>query len=524
MNSRFETRRTAHLHAQSALRARRSGQRGQALIYGIFVLIGGLAALFFLFNTGQLTREKTKLVNTADAVAYAAGVLHARALNFDAYGNRALVANEVLVAQMVSLSSWAQYVREHIDQIPKVFPVCEQPIEGYYNPYGGGFYVMSLLTGPEYAAACNVLADQQLGVGQEVARAADEGVNIAKQVVFLAQRNKDAITTAQQSVQLGMLAARDSLMKEVADANYRNDGSIDVDSFQDLPSLTDDWSSFTHRYSGDERGRMAEVAKQAAYGDKTGDDFVRSRSWSASQLIPTDWQCMVRGWRRSEVRRRGGTELIDYDEWKAEDTVSYHRFFGSTRWGIPRCRESEFGLGWGEQQAHPSSTDPDESGASLGGSPATNPGAHAQASSNAWTEYKGLPSFYDLSAAMLAKTSNLDDANAARLRFTVRLRRSIGQTVTSEGRSEVKPTPTLNAYRADAAQDSATHDTVLSQIATGEVYFRRPPVEENNVFGADMGRPVELGSLFNPYWQVRLVTPSVADFAAALFKQGATNP
>jgi hypothetical protein len=87
----------------------RDRQRGQALIYGLFILIGGLASLFFLFNTGQLTREKTKLTNTADAVAYAAGVLHARALNFDAYSNRALVANEVLVAQMVSLSSWAQY-------------------------------------------------------------------------------------------------------------------------------------------------------------------------------------------------------------------------------------------------------------------------------------------------------------------------------------------------------------------------------------------------------------------------------
>ena len=43
--------------------------------------MGGLAALFFLFNTGQLTREKTKLVNTADAVAYSAGVMNPRALS-----------------------------------------------------------------------------------------------------------------------------------------------------------------------------------------------------------------------------------------------------------------------------------------------------------------------------------------------------------------------------------------------------------------------------------------------------------
>ena len=85
-------------------------QQGQALIYGIFVMVGGLAALFFLFNTGQLTREKTKLVNTADAVAYSAGVMNARALNYEAYANRAMVANTVAIAQLVSLSSWVQYV------------------------------------------------------------------------------------------------------------------------------------------------------------------------------------------------------------------------------------------------------------------------------------------------------------------------------------------------------------------------------------------------------------------------------
>ena len=72
-------------------------------------MMGGLAALFFLFNTGQLTREKTKLVNTADAVAYSAGVMNARALNFEAYTNRAMLANTVAIAQLVSLSSWVQY-------------------------------------------------------------------------------------------------------------------------------------------------------------------------------------------------------------------------------------------------------------------------------------------------------------------------------------------------------------------------------------------------------------------------------
>lgn len=53
-------------------------QTGQAAIYGLFVILGAVVALFFLFNTGQLSAEKTKLVNTGDAVAYSAGVMNAR--------------------------------------------------------------------------------------------------------------------------------------------------------------------------------------------------------------------------------------------------------------------------------------------------------------------------------------------------------------------------------------------------------------------------------------------------------------
>lgn len=98
----------------------RTRQRGQALVDGLFVLISGLAALFFMFNTGQLTAGKTKLVDTADAVAYSAAVMHARALNFDAYTHRALIANEVLLAQMVSVAAWLKYANEHSQRVGPV--------------------------------------------------------------------------------------------------------------------------------------------------------------------------------------------------------------------------------------------------------------------------------------------------------------------------------------------------------------------------------------------------------------------
>lgn len=117
-------------------------------MFGIFLLFAGLAGVYFLFNTGQMTAEKTRLVTTADAVAHGTGVMQARALNFDAYANRALVANEVLVAQTVSLSSWAQYAQTHADNLAWQFPECADPY-GYGAAFGAAFRYE-----PVYALFC----------------------------------------------------------------------------------------------------------------------------------------------------------------------------------------------------------------------------------------------------------------------------------------------------------------------------------------------------------------------------------
>lgn len=83
-------------------------QRGQALVFTlVFGAAAGLVALL-LFNSGLLANTKTKLQNTADAAAYSGGVLQARDHNFSAYTNRSIVANQVAVAQMVSIKSYME--------------------------------------------------------------------------------------------------------------------------------------------------------------------------------------------------------------------------------------------------------------------------------------------------------------------------------------------------------------------------------------------------------------------------------
>jgi hypothetical protein len=232
-------------------------QRGQALLFGIFLLMAGLAGLFFLFNTGQVTAEKTRLVTTADAAAHGAGVMQARALNYDAYANRALVANEVLVAQMVSLSSWAQYAQTHAENLPWQFPECADPY-GYGAAFGAAFRYGAL-----YAALCYLTVQY---TGDYIAELAEQVPPAVEAVVTAVEVNKALIGAAQAFLHAPgtFQAARGAVMQEIADANYAGDGIVTASA----QLSGDGWPGFTRRYQGEERGRIAELSRAAANSDR----------------------------------------------------------------------------------------------------------------------------------------------------------------------------------------------------------------------------------------------------------------
>lgn len=81
-------------------------QRGQVMPMTLLFIGAILLACWVLYDTGALLSDRMRLQNTADNVAYSAAGLVARDLNFIAYTNRAMVANQVAIAQMVGLSAW----------------------------------------------------------------------------------------------------------------------------------------------------------------------------------------------------------------------------------------------------------------------------------------------------------------------------------------------------------------------------------------------------------------------------------
>lgn len=445
-------------------------QSGQALVYGLFMLMAGVAALYFLFNVGQLTQEKTKLVNTSDAVAYSAGILHARAMNYMAYTNRALVANEIAIAQSVSLASWGKYLEEHGQNAvtlgcnPENYYISEPAIEMMMR----------------YAPICAILGT----AAQAETISANVVQGVLGDVVLGAEVSKKLLEASQVAAKNSIPVFRAQVIQEVADANYPADGKVKVEliPLRDTFMGLGDAPSFMKEYNSENRIRMRDLE----VGIVKKDGFTSTRSWSDRALVVS---CAFDGIYFNKVTRDGGTQLIGFDEWRAADQASYHRWYLDTpRVGLPSCDESVSSLGRGNQRASTTGT--------------------RNVESHNW-KYSGVPGYFDLTEEGLAKID-------PRVQFAIRVYRYADQTRTSDGRSAIRTTPRLNSYTNGVGLDGGSGEKVYVSLAASETFFQRP---------TDRGDGKnELASLFNPYWQAHLMEVPSGARQEALLLQGVVLP
>ena len=218
--------------------------------------------------------------------------------------------------------------------------------------------------------------------------------------------------------------------------------------------------------------------------------------------------------RFNEVRRRGGTELLGFDEWQAVDTQSYHENFlakGKVLWS---CDRRENVTGYGEQQAYANDQSPGST--TFGRSRNDNPRTHGVAlstSSDEYTQYTGLPNYYDLNAVWITGRNRDVPPTLRHGVRVVRARTELRTTDGGNGQIRTRADSRIGAYNSDLAGGE------MAAVSASEVFFERPTSQIDNVFGLRSGRPVELGSLFNPYWQVRLIG---TDVTGQWLRQGVT--
>jgi hypothetical protein len=434
-------------------------QRGQALVLGLFVLFMGTISLFFLFSTGQVAADKQRVTNTADAAAYSAALWRARVLNYDAYSNRAMIANEVAIAQSLTLSSEYQF--------NKNLAACLAEEEGDADTTCSADLATIAQFIP-YWTQILAAVHYVLSIGQPILT---EAVNA--EVLIRSQTLNRQLSLSQMAFHAGSnFALLDGIVDQVVAMNDPTFRST---------VLPDNFTGFTQRYTGRDRSRLANVVRAKL------DRYSQGRNWTLPLGLCVA-PVIAFGY---TYRKRGATVLSDsLDQWEAMDNASEWRH--SLRKG--RCRERESPMAWADRNADDFSNP---------APPRTrdNPDAFdLSRESEESASYAGIQPFYDLDY------DALDDSDAR-----VRNPRSGVAVVVSLPGANVRTANQLNVGVGRLRLTEDYNRNRITSVGAAEIYFR-PPYERAASSGATQ---VELPSLFNPYWQARLIEPSMAQRVAA---------
>jgi hypothetical protein len=405
---------------------------GQALVVMLALLASMLGGVVLLFNTGQVVNDKIRLTNAADAAAWSAATWEARSLNYQAYLNRAIVANEVAIAQLVSLRSWSRYVEtltSNIDSVTRYVPYLGPPMRALERGWDAVDRVLGTAL-PPLESALSVWNAEILANAQAIAH------------------------------QQAPLAAADLVPQALAAYEPRARLSDVTRALQVRNGAA--WQRLTQRY---ERGG-GDLRRYTRLLMASRDGFTRARS---GELFDVGFLALS---------RRGGTDLIGEYAWRGIDTLSLHIDYVFDHDEVP--------IAWGaaEQRRQVAIGQADHGGSLRRNPSASRRGRNAMAPRQG---YRGVPQIRDVANPSSQAPRSLTYSVAAHLPGEAvatfdRLLMPLGLP-TIEGGSE----PVAPEYGAGA----------LHAIASAEVYFQRP--------AARADRREEHASLFNPYWQARLV-------------------
>ncbi|MDR2216075.1 MAG: pilus assembly protein TadG-related protein [Nevskiaceae bacterium] len=331
---------------------------GQAMLVVLAFLATLAGGFLVVFSVGQVVNDKVRLVNAADAAAFSAAQWQARSLNYEAYLNRAIVANEVAIAQLVSLRSWSHYMDRTISNA--------ETVSNFYAP---ARVVMQVL---ERAWSFVDRAIERVGP-METALSVWNGALVTAQTTAYVQASPVAANLVSEVV------AAQEPRAEVYGATHFLRARNDVQ-----------WFGFTKRYQrgGGELDRYTQLLMDSR------DGFSAQRS---GDLLPADSLL--------QVSKRGGTDLIGEYTWRGLDTLAVHIDLGIAQVEIP--------VGWGAAERRKQSTvRRGEHDGSYRRNPQTS--RLAQRALTPAQGYLGVPEIRDL--------AHLDNTDDQRIGYSVALR------------------------------------------------------------------------------------------------------
>jgi hypothetical protein len=317
-------------------------QAGQALVLTLAFVASVMLAWILVFNVGQTVNAKLRLNAAADAAAYSAAAWEARSLNYQAYLNRAIVANEVAIAQLVSLRSWSAYLAQLLKNVSLVSNII-----------------------PPLGRVMHVIERAWSAVDRGVQRAAPPLEN------GISRLDVDVLLRAQAFAQQQAAVGAADLVERVARDNLpdarvsRATAALQVRNARELGDLSQ------IRRHGDR-----ELRPYIALLEDSRDGFTARRNHDLAPANPL-----------ATVPKRGGTDLIGEYAWRGADTMASHVDAVLADFELP--------IGWGAGETrHHAQTAQGTHGGSRRANPRTT--RLALAASNVRNGYGGVPEFRDV--------------------------------------------------------------------------------------------------------------------------------
>ncbi|HET9643643.1 MAG TPA: apolipoprotein N-acyltransferase, partial [Burkholderiaceae bacterium] len=457
--------------------------RGQALPAAIGLLLIACAFFYLMVNSGQAVTEKIRVTNAADAAAYSAAIVEARALNYDAYLNRAMVAGEISIAQMLSFASWVTYFANASDN----FHTSIEDINFFLQPDARVLYLDGIFGSVDFASRY---------LGTTARDYSDHFVQDIGGVITITDGAIREMSRAQTAVHLEL--AQGYRQQQVADQVVK---AIDPSLSAEVLAASHTFAGFTKTYAkdgdnGDERGRFADVTTRSR------DPFTRERNWT----IDSNDILLLR--KDGALKKRGGTELIGYDEWRAVDTLELHgQRFGCGRFGLDWCDDVRTPIGWGAMEVDAGGGDAARGyhGNAYGDNPTTAQKAeegmnNVDRPTPLAYRFSGIPDIREL--ADLGVTEKTPKPSTS---ITILVTKSQSDTLTSGNAANARAGGRLSVFGDRPAGG------IITALSRAEVFFDRIAARSD---GRD-----EIGSLYNPYWRVRLIAPTEGDKADIAPKQ-----
>jgi hypothetical protein len=110
---------------RAASTARRAA-RGQALILTVLLMLFVTVAVFLTFAIGTRARRKIQLQALADSTAYSLAVAEARAFNFYAWSNRAIVAHNISILSVHAHTSYITFYEDALAATANTFMLLSE--------------------------------------------------------------------------------------------------------------------------------------------------------------------------------------------------------------------------------------------------------------------------------------------------------------------------------------------------------------------------------------------------------------